>query len=412
MKARPSVLWVPTLTAALMFAGWAAVSAQESEPDCPRPVSSTCFVPVPKEVPSLPREEPRFPEIHLEVLNTTYVYNVESQGTFVQRKACQGFFCFRGEEEINGFTLFGDFTALQLRYSPASNVHLYGGVFFAIPFGGEDTVETVRPVLALVYRPVEGVHFLAGTLQPRHRFHDAVFDDLMYFIRPVEQGFQLLVDRRYYQQDLFINWQQQNTRVTNERFDIGYVGKLQFGFLRLNLQGHYDHLGGEVPFPDFRPLEARNNLAWAVGPELAFSPSRYFPSLSAWREVGVALTFLGTSDQPNSRTPEFSTKGHAHELRGWVDLLGWRVEASRWRSDSFVASNGDRFFGVSDLTEVSLAKLFPLVRQVVLEFGGLVRFIKTKSVVPEFNDVPASIVYAAAHWNMDFDLGPVLKRQP
>ena len=371
--------------------------------ECPRPVSATCFQQYVFDIEGEPFVPVEFPDIHVEVFNTTYFYNVEAQDTRIERKACTGFFC--PQEEVNGFTLFGDFTSLQLRYSPAPNVQLYGGIFFAIPFGGEDTVDLTRPIFTFDYQPIDGVNFIAGTLQSRHLFFDAVFDDLTYFIRPVEQGFQLLVETQYYRQDLFINWQQQNTRVTNERFNVGYVGKLTFGPLDLNTQVHFDHLGGEIPFPDFRTLESRNNLAWAVGPALVFSPSASLRWLSWWRVIGGAITFLGTRDEPNTRTPEFATKGHAHELRGWVEMFGTRLEAARWKGDNFVASLGDRFYGVPEMTEVSITTLVPLAPEVFLELGGVLRFIDINA-----NSEPVNVGYAAVHWNMDFDLRPLFKR--
>jgi hypothetical protein len=416
-------LWFRTCLVVVGLQGAWAIQVPvlaEAQLLCPRPLGSTCFR-YPLAAPPIPEERIERPDVHLQVFNTTYVYNIESQGTFItRRKACQGSFCFRNEEEVNGFTLFGDFTGVQLRYSPTAHLNLYGGVFLAIPFGGERTIDLVRPIITLDYRLMEGVNFLAGTLQPRHPFHDAVFDDLMYFVRPVEQGFQFIANTRFYQQDFFINWQQQNTRLRNERFDIGYVGKVMFGPLRLNGQVHYDHLGGEVPFPDFRPIEARNNLVWAGGPELAFSPATYVPALALWQEVGIALTFFGDKDQPNTRAPELATQGHAHEVRGWVEIAGWRLLMARWHADNFVTSNGDRFFGVSDMTEIQISKLFPLYRDISLEFGGWLRFIDQKSVVEDLTSIPAdarqttnfpaNIFYFAVHWNMDLDLKPLFKR--
>ncbi len=369
------------------------------EVDCPRPISGACF---PQQVYGIevePDEPTTFPDIHFSVYNSTYVYNVEAQGTFVPRKACQGFFCPQGKEEVNGFTLFGDFVALQVRSVPARTVRLYGGVFFAVPFGGERTIDDVRPIFSLGYSPIEGVSVIAGTLQPRHLFSDAIFDDLMYFIRPVEQGFQFLANLRYYQQDLFINWQQENTKINNERFDLGYAGKLKFGPLRVNGQLYWDHHGGEIPFPDFRPLQARNNIAWAAGPELSISPSAYVSWLSWWRVMGVALTFMGSKDEPNKRTPVLTTKGHARELSGWVDIMGWHLAAARWNSDNFVTAHGDRFYGVRKMTEVSVSTIIPIARELSLELGGLIRFIDGQS------GTPPSVQYAAVHWNMDFDLG-------
>lgn len=363
------------------------------ELDCPRSVGATCFR-YDRYLKSFDQNQQ--PKVALEVFNTTYAYNVEPQGTNANRRfGCQGGFCSSGEEEINGYTVFGDFTGVQLRYSPISNLSLYGGVFFAIPFGGEDTIRQIRPIVALSYQPYDGIHLIAGTLQVRHPFHDAVFDDFMYFVRPIEQGLQFLVDQKYYRQDLFINWYQENTKLTNERFDVGYVGKLMFGPLRFNVQYHWDHAGGEIPFPDFRSLQVRNNTAWMVGPEIVFStPLSAWP---LWEEVGVSAAMFGTRDQPNTRMPEQTNQGHGSEVRGWVIVNGVKVSLARWKSDNFFAANGDRFFGVSQMTEVNVAKFFDIHRAATIELGAWLRFVDEKS------GVPTNIVYLAVHW--DFSAG-------
>jgi hypothetical protein len=340
------------------------------------------------------------------MFNTTYVYNVESQSTFVPRKYnCQGFYCFRNEQEVNGFTALGDFTGLQVHYAASSTVDLYGGVFLAIPFGGANTISQVRPIVTMDYHPVGGVNLLAGTLQPRHPFHDAVFDDLRYFVRPVEQGLQLLINRPLYQQDLFLSWYQENSRTENERFEIGYVGKLKFGPVRFNAQLLWDHEGGEIPFPDFRMVSARNNVTWAGGPEAVYSPKSVESSL--FKEFGVALTFLGDRDEPNQRTPGLTSKGHAHEYRGWVNLDGWRLSVVRWKSDNFVTTSGDIFYGVEKMTEFNFTKFFDLNRNAAIELGGWLRFIDQKSVAGS-NGAPANNVYLAFHWNFDADLSGLL----
>lgn len=373
--------------------------------DCPRPVGSTCFRFL-TDPPYRNPAPPSPPRLSVEVANTTYVYNVESQSTFIKRPYnCQGYYCFRGEQEVNGFTAIGDFSSLQLRYAVSSTVSLYGGVFFAIPFGGADTVRQVRPIITLTYQPVEGVNLLAGTIQPRHPLHDAVFDDLRYFIRPVEQGLQFLVDRKYYQQDLFFNWYQENTRENNERFDIGYAGKLKFGPVRLNAQLHWDHGGGEIPFPDYRSISAQNNIVWAGGPEVTFlSP---MGSGGLIREIGAAFTLLGDRDEPNQRTPTLTSKGHAHEIRGWVNLGGFRLSAARWKSSNFVTSTGDIFYSVEKMTEVNFVKFFDLNQFAAIELGGWVRIIDQKSVTSSYGGTPANSFYAAFHWNFDVSLGKV-----
>lgn len=86
-------------------------------------------------------------------------------------------------------------------------------------------------------------------------------------------------------------------------------------------------------------------------------------------------------------------------------MFGTRLEAARWKGDNFVTSLGDRFYGVPEMTEVSIATLVPIAPEVFLELGAVLRFIDSNS-----NSDPVSVGYAAVHWNMDFDLGPLFKQ--
>ncbi|MFO0732672.1 MAG: hypothetical protein U0361_17175 [Nitrospiraceae bacterium] len=70
---------------------------------------------------------------------------------------------------------------------------------------GHQHFHTAQPILAAEYTFLPGATMVAGTIHRNHPFVDALFNDAMLFSRPVEQGFQMLVDREHYQQDLFIN---------------------------------------------------------------------------------------------------------------------------------------------------------------------------------------------------------------
>ncbi len=86
-------------------------------------------------------------------------------------------------------------------------------------------------------------------------------------------------------------------------------------------------------------------------------------------------------------------------------MFGTRLEAARWKGDNFVTSLGDRFYGVPEMTEVSIATLVPLAPEVFLELGAVLRFIDSNA-----NSDPVNVGYAAVHWNMDFDLRPLFKQ--
>ena len=131
-----------------------------------------------------------------------------------------------------------------------------------------------------------------------------MFNDAMLFSRPLEQGFQLLVNRPHYQQDLFISWNQIETSQKPEQFDIGYAGRLSAGIFGLNGQIYWAHAGG-AQFSESRTVQpngprlrsAANNTNAAVGPDVTLKPAHYLSTLSWLREVEVMALYLMDEDE-------------------------------------------------------------------------------------------------------------------
>jgi len=118
---------------------------------------------------------------------TTFLLNLEKQG-------------LEDNTFTNGLgrdtTLIGNLLNVYARKRLWSSVDLDVGVFANMPFGHDTEVSQVRPIIRLHYRPTDEITTVLGTLTGPHRdFHDAVFDNANRFVRPLEQGAQILVDK-------------------------------------------------------------------------------------------------------------------------------------------------------------------------------------------------------------------------
>lgn len=318
----------------------------------------------------------------------TYVYNIGYSGL---REI--------GGRPVANSTVAGQYLAPVLRYSPSSRLNLDIGVFAGLPVGDTQRFHTVQPILSAEYELWPAVSLIAGTIKRNHPFVDALFNDASLFSRPLEQGFQLLVNREHYQQDLFINWNQIETFQKAERFDVGYAGRASAGFFSLNGQVYWTHSGGAqysesrtffgAGLPRDRP--ASNNFLTAVGPQFTFQPNRYSSALSWFREIDVMALYLTSQNEPTQSGAPI-VRGRGYQLTAGVDLDGWRPYVTIWRGEHFVNEQGDPAYYAGNFTEFGLLRDFLLPAGFSLRVGGFGRVIDNRMTHTE---------YALLNWSWD-----------
>lgn len=327
---------------------------------------------------------------------TTFVLNLEKQG-------------LEDNTFTNGLgrdtTLIGNLVQATLYRRLLPTLEAEIGVFANMPFGHDHEISQVRPIMRLTYQPSEQITAVAGTIRTPHRdFHDAVFDNGNRFLRPLEQGAQMLVDSTHYRQDLFINWEQAFRGSAPNRYDVGYAGQLKFGPLHLNGQAHWVR-NGQALFKLDRPFRTGDNLVVAAGPELVLEPSRHFPALSWWNQLGIRFTYLTSYNQPEAGIE--ATRGRGYELHTWLDLAGWRPYVSFWKGRNFLSQQGDPEFRASNFPEFGLSKTVWLGDRASIEFGAQVRRIRafyTEDSINYFTRDTFKWVnqeYLVFNWNWD-----------
>lgn len=318
----------------------------------------------------------------------TYVYNVALPGITANSAlaASEG-------------TFAGEYLTPVLRYMPSDSVSLDAGVFVGLPVGTTQRFHTVQPVLSATWEMLPDVSLVAGTLYRNHYLADAIFDDATLFSRPIEQGFQLLVNRPAYQQDLFISWNQVETTQKPELFDVGYGGRLAHSIFGLNGQVYWAHSGG-AQYSEARTFfgpgiprdrSASNNFQVAVGPDVTVRPGDYSPGLSWFREMQVMALYLTDQNEPTS-SAEPITRGRGYFLSAGVDLEGWRPYVNFWRGENYLTTRGDPAYTSGNFTEFGILKDFALPAGFNLRVGGLSRIIDGHLVHTE---------YALLNWSWD-----------
>ena len=317
----------------------------------------------------------------------TYLYNIN----------------YSGLHEINGrpvsnATYAGEYLTPVLRYRPMANLTLDAGVFVGLPIGTTQTFHTVQPILSAEWEMIPQVSLVAGTLHRNHPFLDAIFNDATLFSRPIEQGFQLFVNRSHYQQDLFISWNQIETSQKPEQFDVGYAGRLSAGIFGLNGQIYWAHAGG-AQFSENRSVQpngvrlrsAANNTDIAVGPDMSLEPGRHLSTLSWLREIEVMALYLVDEDETFDPAQPLR-RGRGYLLSTGANVEGWMPYVKFWRGENYKTLRGDPSYFAGNFTEVGFLRDVALPAGFSLRFGGLIRPIDGRATHTE---------YALLNWSWD-----------
>lgn len=318
----------------------------------------------------------------------TYVYNIDYAGL----SRLDG-------RPVSNQTFVGQYLAPVLRYTPFARLTLDAGFFAGLPVGDTQPFHTVQPILAAEYEFWPNISLVAGTIKRNHPFVDALFNDATLFSRPIEQGFQLLVNRPGYQQDLFINWNQVETFQKPEQFDAGYTGRVAYGNLALNAQVYWAHSGG-AQYSESRTFfgpgiprdrSATNNFVAALGPELTLEPGRYWSRLSWLREIDVIALYMTSQNEPASSALPI-VRGRGYFLSAGVNIEGWRPYVTFWRGEQFVSDRGDPAYAAGNFTEFGLLKDILLPAGFSLRIGGFGRILSDRMTHTE---------YALLNWSWD-----------
>ncbi|KMP11912.1 hypothetical protein UR09_02265 [Candidatus Nitromaritima sp. SCGC AAA799-A02] len=314
-------------------------------------------------------------------------------------------------EIVKGETLTGDIARPYFTYHFKKGLKAEIGAIVNFPFGEDDRIDKVDPVVSLNYDLYPGWRLTAGTLHRDHPLLDAIFNDDLEFTDRVEQGFQIRAKTKHLRQDLWIDWERRESADRREKFSIGNYTQFRKDGFMFEAQGLWNHLGGQKNLGG----EVGNNFNLAFGGGITFSApdkSRRHPLIERF---GIKLHFVYTKDKPRSLKvavePDSTSEGFLTELFAVVG--GTDVFLKFWNSNRTRGSdNGQTLVATPFLQGIRADKGDPLYRAEDFAQGGFARSWQITDEVDilarlEFTRVSEQLVHVdtlSVRWRTDFPL--------
>jgi hypothetical protein len=265
-----------------------------------------------------------------------------------------------------GQTFIGNITKPYLRYHVNSDIAVDAGAVLSMPFGEDKRVDTADPMLALHYQFLPGMMVTAGTINRNHPMLDAIFNnDILQYTKPVEQGFQFLINRKHIKNDMWINWEQRETATRQERFNIGDSLQLSAKGFVAETQVYYNHAGGQQNTGG----EAINNVSTALGGGYVFQPKKNGDWPAFFDSLGVTVHHVNIKNSCESNCVTTNESGRV--VRVFTRVWNTDIQFLNWEGGSrqFVSVKSDPLYKADHYQEFSIQKTFWLTDYIGLTFG-------------------------------------------
>ncbi len=236
------------------------------------------------------------------------------------------------------YTLLGYQFIPQLKYQLNKNFLVKGGLFLRREFGREGFV-TTAPVFTAKYQK-KGLSMLLGTLEgsTNHRFIEPIYDMESIINDRIEQGAQVILDKKKFWMDWYIDWEKAIERyeLYREEFTSGVSARIKTVSneklkVEFPLQVMVAHKGGQL---DTSNLPVESLLNTAVGASFQF-----FTNNEWLRSVVTEHYFAYYRDISGAKLQLYK------EGTGWYSSLVFKtkwldIDARYWRGDQFIGPRG------------------------------------------------------------------------
>lgn len=297
-----------------------------------------------------------------------------------------------------GITYIGSIVQPEITWTCSKNFSISAG-WYLRQYYGHDGFEQSLPVFRARYTFMPGGHFIVGQLdgQRQHGYIEPIYSEDNYFIKNPEYGVQLLVDKKKFRSDFFMDWETFILPGENHKEVITGGWLVSTGLNDLTeqrgLSAHFQsiihHFGGQVDVLD-TPLETRANLT--LGLEYAFVTNlSYLTRITLSSYAIQALELSPTNVIPYKQGLGFhSTIGFDNK---WVKLnAGW------FHGEKYFAPMGDYLFqSISQLDPDYTNEIRNLITSKILFSHEVTKGVDLGVRFESYYDMPR-------HW-LDFSYG-------
>ena len=267
------------------------------------------------------------PKINIHLHNNNFVKNNEYFGPYTE-----------------GITYIGSVLQPEIAWNLSNSFSLSGGWYFR-QYYGQDGFNQSLPVIKARYRFRPYANLIIGQLegQLQHGFIEPIYSTDNYFTKNPEYGVQLLINRKKFQSDLYLDWEKfiLPGDMQQEEITGGFLASYAFNGIAENrgLTAHFHsiihHFGGQVDNSDSL-LQSRANVA--VGLKYTF-----VPGIKALNRLTLSSFYLQALELSQTNTIPYESGFAFHNTitieNEWITLgTGW------FHGEYFFAPMGDYLF--------------------------------------------------------------------
>lgn len=266
----------------------------------------------------------------------------------------------------SGLTYIGTFIRPEIVYQPYPKVRISAGLHL-LKYSGLEILSQALPVFSFQYTPVTDVHFIMGSLNGglNHRIVEPMYAFEENLINNLENGLQILVNKKKIELDVWLNWEKFILKTSNSQesilggVNLNYflLGNKDISNLTVNFQNIITHKGGQFD-------DGAEKLQTIVNTASGFRYTKVLKS-NFVNSLGVESHFLTYNDP--SPSPQYAyTMGYSTYSSVFLNSKFIGLKLGYWSGEYYVSSKGSPLFmSVSekyssyllDRTELITAKL-------------------------------------------------------
>lgn len=257
----------------------------------------------------------------------------------------------------SGITYIGTFLQPKLVYYPSPKIKIEAGVHL-LKYSGLDEFTQALPIFSFQYSPSKSISFIMGSIKSglQHRIVEPMYAFENHLMNHVENGAQLLIDRKRFTADIWLDWEafifktsfSQERIVGGMHLDYLVLAKAESQELKVDFQTIIAHKGGQ--------FHSENDiLQTLVNTAIGFKYLK-FSNHKPHRSYGFESHYLSFFDRsPLPQLPYTMGYGVFSEL--FVNFKYWSARAGYWSGEYFISSKGNPLF--SSISEKDKYFLLP-----------------------------------------------------
>lgn len=231
-----------------------------------------------------------------------------------------------------------------LEYFFNNNTKINIGVY-VLKYSGINAFSQSIPILSIQHKLAKGNELILGNIYGNlnHELAEPLYRFDRYYTDNIEYGFQYLHKSKYFETDLWLNWEKfifsgdpyQEEFLVGNHSKLKLINKSKFK-LKGDLQATLCHKGGEIDTYDAPSI---NLFSGAYGIDMDFIFKRFKLGISQKR-----FWYIGSNIPTSGPNFQHYNRGKADYITSYLEHKYFDIKAGYWRGEKFISAKGEYLF--------------------------------------------------------------------